>query len=285
MKKKELKWHGNDGMMCYGTVYEPESKRDIQGTISIIHGLGEHPGRYKHVAEFFTDNGFVVLTTDLRGHGRSEGKRGHAEGFNVFFHQLDRLLETSSKRFPGEKKFIYGHSMGGNIVISHLLMHHPRVLGVIASAPWLILPKEPPKSKLMLARVMGMIYGAYAESNGIDTAKLSRSEDVVKAYEEDKNVHDKISAKLFLKGTEYAAYAIKHAAKVDVPLLIMHGDADEITSPKGSQTFANRSNKEYVTHKIWKGLYHELHNEPEKMEVLNYVLGWMKHQLVQAKKV
>lgn len=281
MKKINFNWYDNEGEKVYARVWQSDHKLDLKGVICLIHGLGEHCGRYEHFAQFFIDNGFVVIACDLIGHGQSEGKRGHVSSFNVFFDQLDKLLEEASKRFPGEPKFVYGHSMGGNIVINYAISRKPRVLGVVASAPWLRPAMAIPSSKLVLAKIANVLFPTYLEDNGIDVNQLSRDSKVAEAYIKDPLVHNKISARLFTNGTEYAEYAMLNVALLQVPLLVMHGTKDGLTSPQASEEFVGR-NEKLAEFKSWPGLYHELHNEPEQKEVLQYVLDWMLGKLQHA---
>lgn len=278
MKQKNFTWYGRDGLAIFSHVWQPESGFDIKGVICLIHGLGEHSGRYKHFAQFFTDNGYAVIACDLRGHGKSAGSRGHISNYDVLLTQIDRLLEESSKRFPGEPKFIYGHSMGGNIVLNHALLHNPRVLGIIISAPWIRTIKPVPASKMLLANLMNFVFPTYKEKNKIDTSLLSRDAKVVAAYENDELVHNKISARLFRSITTYAEVALEETPTLDIPALLMHGTKDGLTDHTASAELATLA-PNYITYKEWPGFYHELHNEPEQEEVFKYVLKWMNTRL------
>ncbi len=277
MKHAEFNWYAPDGQQIYGRVWAPPSGTNIQAVIILVHGMGEHSGRYQHFAEFFTDRDFAIVSFDLRGHGKSEGKRGHVSNYEVLLSLVDRCLEESSKRFPGEKKFVYGHSMGGNIAISHTMMHNPRILGTIASAPYLRTPMPISSFKLMQAKFMNKLWGSYAENNQIDTSQLSRDEQIVKAYENDDMVHPKISVRFFMGATMAADHCLNNASQLNIPMLIMHGTSDTITSFDASREFAEKAPN--VTFKPWKGMYHEIHNEPEKEEVLNYAHEWMMERL------
>lgn len=280
MKKINFNWYNTEGNKIFARIWQPEQKLELKGVICLVHGLGEHCGRYEHFAKFFVEHDFVVISCDLTGHGQSEGKRGHVSSFDVFYDQLDKLLEEASKRFPGEPKFIYGHSMGGNIAINYAILRKPRVLGVVASAPWLRPAMAIPSSKLALAKIANVIFPSYLENNGIDVNQLSRDPKVAEAYVKDPLVHNKISARLFMNGTERAKYAMDNATQLRVPLLIMHGSQDGLTSYTASEEFAKLTEK-FAEFKSWPGFYHELHNEPEQKEVMQYVLNWLENKLKQ----
>lgn len=292
MKQTEFSWFGSDGKKVYGRIWQPESanklsmsRSETKAVICLVHGMGEHSGRYEHFAQFFTNNGYSIITFDHRGHGKSEGLRGHVSSYQVLLDQVDKALEESSKRFPGEPKFIYGHSMGGNVVINHALSRNPRVLGVVASAPWLRLNVEVPKGKLLLAKIMANVWGRYRETSTLDSTDLSRDPAVAEAYDADPLVHRKISTKMFFSCYEHGEQAIADAPQLHMDMLLMHGTEDKITNYEASEEFVRNANDDMVSFKSWEGFYHELHNEPEQKEVFQYVLDWFEDKLAASTSV
>jgi alpha-beta hydrolase superfamily lysophospholipase len=237
------------------------------------HGLGDHSGRYAHVAEFFAHYGIALLAFDHRGHGKSQGKRGHIPNYEAMMEELDLMLGEAEKLFPGIPKFIYGHSWGGNIALNYLIRRQPSVAGAIVTGPWLRIPKVPAIQESMARVVNGLIPGL-TQDNKINTSWISRDAAVVKAYEKDPLVHRNISVRLFVDSDAAAKYALEHAGEVNVPLLLMHGGADKITLPEGSQEFS-KGMKANGVFKLWDGLFHEVHNEPEKVEVLKMMVEFM----------
>jgi len=188
----------------------------------------------------------------------------------TFFKQVD-------ERFPGLPRFLYGHSLGGNLVLNYTLRRKPDLRGVIATGPWLELAFQPPASQVRLGRIMNGIAPGFTQHSKLDTKGLSHDQAVVTAYENDPLVHDKISARLFVNTYESGLWALDHAAEFPLPLLLMHGAADPITSAKGSQKFAEKAGDK-VTLKVWDGMYHEIHNELEQKQVFAYMLDWLgKH--------
>jgi alpha-beta hydrolase superfamily lysophospholipase len=134
---------------------------------------------------------------------------------------------------------------------------------------------QPPASQVTLGRLMNGIAPGFIQHSKLDTKGLSHDQVVVTAYENDPLVHDKISARLFVAMYESGLWALEHAAEFPLPLLLMHGAADPITSVKASQEFAEKACKK-TTLKVWNGLYHEIHNELEKAEVFNFMLDWLQ---------
>lgn len=272
MKHKELNWKSSDGIEIYGQCWLNDSKP--KAVICIVHGMGEHSGRYAHVAEYLVDSGYSVIAYDHRGHGKSGGKRGHTPSYDLLLDGVSDLLKHAEKIAPGTPKFIYGHSMGGNVVLNYALRRKPEIAGVIASSPWLKLAFEPPKFEVKLGKFVNNIFPAFSQSTKLDSTAISRDKNVVKAYDNDPMVHDKITARFFVETYAAGLWALEHAAEMKLPLLIFHGTEDKLTSPDGSQEFAEKL-KENCTFRLWDGFYHETHNEPEKEEVLKYVVTWL----------
>ena len=276
MKHYDFYWYGNDANKITAYVWQPAIGLELLGVLCLIHDLGEHCGRYADFAAYFVSKGYAVTAFDLQGHGKSEGTRGHVKSYQYYLDDVDRLIEETSKRFPGQAKFIYGQGLGGNIVINFALTRHPRVVGMIASAPWLRSLKEMEPKKLWLAKIMDMLWGSYAEKTNINPEFLSRDEKVVKSYLDDDLVHDKLSARLLLRCTEYGLAALETAAQLSSRMLLMHGTEDKISDHTATEEFAGKTREGVAEYKEWKGLYHELHHEPEKAEVLQFAFDWME---------
>lgn len=272
MKHQDLKWTASDGIEIYGQCWLNDAKP--KAVICIVHGMGEHSTRYAHVAEYLVDAGYSVIAYDHRGHGKSGGKRGHTPSYDLLLDGVSDLLNQAEKIVLGSKKIIYGHSMGGNVVLNYALRRKPSIAGVIASSPWLKLAFDPPKFEVALGRFVNNIFPGFTQSTKLDATAISSDKKEVEKYMNDPLVHDKISARFFVETYSAAAYALEHASEMKLPLLIFHGTEDRLTSPEGSQQFAEKV-KENCTFRLWEGFYHETHNEPEKEEVLKYIVTWL----------
>jgi alpha-beta hydrolase superfamily lysophospholipase len=276
MKTFELGWKSKDGLRLYARGWEPD--KPPKAVVALVHGHGEHVGRYAHVGEVFAGAGYALVGFDERGHGRSDGPRGHTPSYDAMMDDVAALLGQIHERYPKLPVFLYGHSMGGNQVINFALRRKPALKGVIATGPWLRLAFEPPALQVMLGRAMNKIAPAFTQKSGLETAALSRDPEIVKGYIDDPLTHDKISARLFVEMYEAGLWALDHAADFPLPLLLMHGTADRLTSAPASREFAERGGKK-VTWRAWDGWYHEIHNEPEKAEVLKTMVEWMDDHL------
>ncbi|MBK6610641.1 MAG: alpha/beta hydrolase [Sphingobacteriales bacterium] len=278
MKHTEFSFIASDKVLTYAQTWQPENNLPLKGAVCLIHGLGEHGGRYEHVARFFADNGYATLAVDLRGHGRSEGKRGHIKNWQILHDIISQGLAQCGQRFGVNSPFLYGHSMGGNLVINYVLQQLPNIKGCIVTAPWLEIVQPVPAIKIILSKFVNKILGAHTEKNDIDTNNLSRDAQIVAAYNNDKLVHDKISVRLFVEASKSAVYNLSNAPKLKTPMLLMHGTADKITSYTASERFAKNAPPHLLTFKPWPNYYHEIHNEPneDKWAVLQTMLGWME---------
>ena len=249
-----------------------------KGVIIITHGMGEHSMRYTEMSDFYTNEGYTVISFDIRGHGLSEGKRGHTPGYDFLMDDIERVYTQVKKDYASLPIFLFGHSMGGNLVLNFLLRKPNSICGAIVTGAYLKLGFEPPKWKIILAKLSSSIWPTLSQPTELELDALSRNKEVIRKYENDELVHDRITSAFFINVHFAGQYVIDHANEIKTPLLVMHGMEDRLTSPKGSQEFASNAG-ENVHLKMWDGLYHELHNEPEKQEIFNYEMGWMNKLL------
>jgi len=228
--------------------------------VCMVHGHGEHQGRYDHVAEHFRNNNLAYLTFDQPGHGKSEGKRGHIKSYDDFHLCIDQLLSEAESAYPGIDKFLYGHSMGGNITLNYALRKKPDVKGYIITSPWLASSKGPNAFQYYMGRLMLKLNPGFTQKTGLSTSALSRDGEIVQAYIDDPLVHSWMSSELYFSCMDAAEYSIEHAKEINRPVLLMHGDADGIADIKGTDRFAKRAGF-LVEYEVWNGAFHELHNE------------------------
>ena len=273
MKFTELKWKSRDGVEILAQCREPDSQPP-KAVVCLLHGLGEHSGRYAHVAEAFNREAYILVGADLRGHGRSGGARGHVDSIEDFMHDIDGLLGKARARYPGLPLILYGHSLGAILGLYYGLNHRPDLKGMIATSPALHSALENQPMKVLAAKVLGSLMPNLSLHSGLDPKSISRDEKVVRAYVNDPLVHYRVSlgfGKIILGVTKWT---LEHAGEFTLPLLLMHGKADVLAFPSSSIEFA-AALKDKCTLILWDGAYHELHNEPEQGEVFNVMTSWM----------
>jgi acylglycerol lipase len=277
MKNFETKWTTHDGLEIFAQGWEPDH-REPKAVICLVHGLGEHTSRYAHVAEAFGRDGYVMFGFDLRGHGRSGGPRGHFPSIEAVMQDIDLLFEQARKRYPGLPLLLYGHSLGGILVLHYALKRKPQIKGVVSTSPGLHTALENQPAKLMAAKVLGGLIPGVSVPSGLDASAISRNREIVDIYNNDPLNHDKVSlgfGKVMLGVTKWT---LEHAAEFSLPLLLMHGKADTIAFPASSIEFA-AALKDKATLFLWDDAFHELHHEPQKAEVFKTILIWMDARL------
>jgi acylglycerol lipase len=278
MQHSETSYPAKDDVQLYGQGWQPEGAP--KAVVCLVHGIGEHSGRYPQVAEALCAAGYALCGYDLRGHGRSGGPRGHSPADDAMLDDIGLLLTEASRRYPGRPQFLYGHSLGGNLVINYALRRRPALNGVVATSPGLRTATPQPALKLWLGKIAYQVAPGLAMPTGLVLDGLSRDHAVIEKYRADPLVHDLVSARFGLDFLNAGEWALEHAAEFPLPLLLVHGTADAITSAQASRDFAAKAGPR-CTLKLWEGLYHETHNEPEKAEVLAYMIAWLDQHLVQ----
>ncbi len=248
---------------------------NAQAVVCLVHGLGEHIGRYDHVAKFFSTKNIGTIGFDQQGHGHTAGKRGHVQHWESMLDDVGLLLKTAKENYPGLPIFLYGHSMGGNVVLNYVLRKKPSLNGLIVSAPWIRLPIPPSPFLVFFGKIMNHIVPQFDQPNGLDINEISRDKKIVEAYKNDPLVHDRISVRAGTSLLAGARWLDNFSGPMPCPTLLMHGTGDSLTSPLGTAEFSQRTSGE-VTLKPWNGLKHEIHNEPEMAEVFKFLVDWME---------
>lgn len=273
MINKTFYWITKAGTKLFAQTWEPDFNTD-KPVIGLVHGLGEHSSRYKELPAALVNDGYKVISFDLRGHGKSEGKRGHISAYEDYMEDIARLLSEAKHHFSNSDLFLYGHSMGGNLVLNYALRFKPDIKGVIVTGPWLKLTSPPKPFIVKIAKLLDKVFPAFTTYNGIKPDELSHNEknnvDAVK----DDLLHPWITVHTYLELAEASCWALEHAAEFKYPLLILHGGSDKVTSPEGSIEFHKKAG-EKSTIKILDDLYHEIHKEPYKDEIFTAILDWL----------
>jgi len=244
-----------------------------EAVILLVHGLGEHAGRYAEWAKRFNDTGVEMRSFDLPGHGLSGGKRGVVPSFDVLFDIIGSRLEKIKAERPGVPLFLYGHSLGGGIVLDYLIRRKPSLCGAIVTSPWISLTVPPPPLKVMMATTLKRIIPDMTSSSGLNADYLSHDKHVVSDYVTDPLVHNRISFRLFTEALKASDEVLKGAAGISLPVLILHGRSDMITSPAGSVEAASSMPSSIL--KLWDDGYHELHNEPFRDDHFTFIREWI----------
>ncbi len=264
----EAVWSGVETSACWYLPQEPE------GVCLLVHGFGEHSGRYEDsVIPFLCNRRWAVLAFDLVGHGRSGGIRGDCAGYGQLMQQVSEGWQTARARFPRMPALLYGHSMGGNLALNFVLRGLGRPDALVASSPYLRLAFRPPAWKLWAGKLLLHVYPSITLPSGLDPAGISRDKAEVRAYSNDPLVHDRVSPRYSFPILAAGTWALDHATRLTVPSFIAHGTADPIIDPEGSRLLGERARA--VTLHLESGAYHELHHETGREHFFQALGAWL----------
>jgi acylglycerol lipase len=274
MNHTEGNFKGVRNASIYYQAWLPDGK--VKAVLFIVHGLGEHSGRYTNVVNRFVPSGYAVYGLDQIGHGKSEGGREQVERFEDFTDNLTIYYNMVKAWQPGKPIFLYGHSLGGLIGCYHLLDHQADFKGAVISAALVRVPANISP----LTVTMGKMLSAIAPKAGViplNAAGISRDPAVVKAYEDDPLVfHGKTPARLSAEMLKAMMRITAEAGRITLPVFILQGSADKLVDPGDAQLLYDKVSSNDKTLRMYDGLYHEVHNEPEREMMFKDLEAWLK---------
>lgn len=256
--------HAPDGIELLTRTWSPESPK---ATVVLVHGLGEHCGRWDHVGSHLAKRGYSVVAFDLRGHGESGGSQGHVDTFDTLVADVAAIAELADPELPW---VLYAHSLGGLIGALYLESDHDQPAAAVLSAP--ALEDNLPTHLRVAGEVLGRIVPTLSIDNSITGEHLSRDEAVGEAYFADPLVSSKATTGLGRAGFAAQRRAREQIDRISVPTLVLHGAEDRLVPPSASAPLAASTN---VERKLYPGLRHEMHNEPEQDQVLSEIADWL----------
>lgn len=276
MNHQEGEFQASGGVKLFYQSWQPDEV--ARATLVIVHGLGEHGGRYQNVVNHLVPKGYVVYALDHRGHGRSPGQRGHVDDWSQFREDLRAFVVLVSVREAGHPFFLMGHSMGGCIALNYVLHYPDRLTAVVASAPAVGKLNIPP-IMVSASKLLAKLKPNLSVSTGLDSKAISRDTAVVEAYKNDPLNHGKGTPGWSVAFMETAEWTMAHAADFEPPLLLLHGDADRLVNVEESKKFfaqVKQPDKKLI---IYPGGYHESHNDLHKEQMLADLESWLEVHL------
>jgi alpha-beta hydrolase superfamily lysophospholipase len=246
-----------------------------RGIVFLCHGLGEHCGRYGHVIDALVAAGWGCYAFDLRGHGRSGGRRGHVLAWSDYVGDVEAVYAQAEADGHRALPWIQlGHSMGGLVVVHAAARNAARLSGLVLCSPLLGVAVQVPVWKAALGRALSRWLPALSLANELDDTNISRDPEEVRLYREDPLVHDRVTARWFTEMTAALAAAHELAPSMRLPLLLMHGTADALTDPEGSRRFAAAWGGPVELH-LLDGYVHELFNDTGRERPLSLLTEWL----------
>lgn len=273
----------DDGLDLFTQQWVPRDAA-LRAAVALVHGYAEHSSRYEHVAAYLNAHGIGVYAYDQRGFGRSPGWRAYVASFDRLMDDLDLFLSHTRKAIRQEHGedtplFLFGHSMGG-AVAALLAMERPvRLRGLILSSPAIEINPDLAPVLRKMARVLGWLM-PWLPTVRSPQGLISRDPQVVAEAEADPfNYHGRVLARTGAEMMRAGQRIRNQMEALDAPVLILHGTADQLTSPKASQQLYEHASSDDKTITLYDGLYHETFNEPEKEEVLSDVVTWIEARI------
>jgi alpha-beta hydrolase superfamily lysophospholipase len=276
VQPREFTLKAGDGTPLFVTDWMIEPPAKEKGAVVLMHGLGEHSGRYSHVIRFFNDRGLSVRAYDHRGHGRSGGSRGDVPGDASMLQDAKIVVDDLVRRLDQRGSvplILCGHSMGGLFAARFATARLSPLHALILSSPALALPLS--RGQKMLSQVFRVIAPGLGVPNGLKTQYLSHDPQVETDYRKDPLVHPKISARLLGSMLAAVDFSQSHAADLKIPTLLVVAGEDRLVNPSGSDVFFNKLPPGIGTMYRYDGFYHEIFNEVESRRVFNDVGIWL----------
>ena len=248
---------------------------DPRGGVVLVHGLGDHAGRYEDLVRVLGSRGYSVFAYDLRGHGGSEGRRGDVDRFDVHLEDLDAVWAEAGRVLPETTPFLYGHSMGGLVAIRWLQTRQVRLPGVVLSAPWLATAMDVPRWKLLAASVLLRVASRLTISSGAARPEFLTRDPLREAeYRADPLVHRRISPRFHLDVRRAQAAALQEGLPRGLPALVVVPGDDRLVDAEATLVWA-REQDPTMDVRVRTGGRHELHNDVDREEASAAVCDWL----------
>ncbi len=279
LSHREGTFQGVGGLDLYYQSWYPEGK--VRGILAILHGLGAHSDRYSNVIQHLIPKQYAIYSFDLRGHGRSPGQRGYINAWSEFREDLGGFLQLIQTQNPGCPVFLLGHSLGAVIVLDYILrcpQQASLLQGAIALAPTLGKVGVSP-IRVLLGKMLSRVWPRFTLNTGIDISAGSRDPQVLAAIAQDTMRHTRAAARLATEFFATVDWINAHVGDWQLPLLILHGSADRVALPAGSDIFYQRVNCQDKLRIEYPEAYHEIQSDINYREVLADLEDWLEQHL------
>lgn len=273
MRHSSTTFSADDGLRLHLQEWLPET--EPAAVLAVVHGYGDHGGRYRYLGEDMATRGHAVYVYDLRGHGQSAGRRGHIRRFADYLADTRVFLDAVAEAQPVAPLYLVGHSLGGLIAAAYAETQPAGLGGLILSSPFLRLGMPPTASKVYAARVFSLVKPTFNIGNTLRAAELSHEQVVVDAYVTDPLVHHVATSRWAAEVLSAQGAVLKDAPRISLPLLLLFSDADAVTDPQASRyLFATAGSADKTEH-CYKDFYHELFNETGRASVFADLAAWI----------
>ncbi|MFY9813722.1 MAG: lysophospholipase [Dehalococcoidales bacterium] len=277
MQHTEGKFTGRNNFSLYRQAWLPDAAS--KAILLVVHGIAEHSGRYTNLVNYFVPKGYAIYSFDLRGHGKSDGKRSYVERFSYYLDDLQTFYNLVRTENPNTKIFMVGHSMGSTIAIDYAIEHQRELNGLIVSGTTLKAGSSVNKASILMAEILSVLMPKMGVM-ALDTGLLCRDKAVVAAYVNDPLVYTgKLRARWGIELMKTMTKLQSGMSELTLPILIMQGSQDRISDPSSSKMLYDGVSSKDKTMKIYEGFYHEIFNDPERQQVFGDMEVWLNARL------
>ncbi len=262
-----------DHLRLYWQRFTPERAR---ATVVVLHGGGDHCGRYPALTAALVRAGFQAALVDFRGHGQSDGRRWHVDGFSDYLHDVAAFVaKLSQDGIAGDRLFLVGHSMGGLVAALWTAGHGRLLSGLVLSSPYFGLAVRPPMAKVLAGKVVGRFVPWLPISVGLRMAQLTSDVELQRWTDRDPLYGRSTTPRWFEESNRAQREALRRAGEIDVPLLVLAAGADEVADLSASRTFVDAARSRDKRLVVYDGFRHEIFNEVRRQEPIGEAVAWL----------
>jgi alpha-beta hydrolase superfamily lysophospholipase len=280
MKYEESSYTGYDGTQMFMSVWTPDDERP-RALMIAIHGLGSHGSALRNIGVYLSERGIAVFAPDMRGFGHYSGLKGHVMDFDEYVEDMDSIVTQVKKTYPSKLTFLFGHSLGGLQAIRYLVTYPDDVDGLILSCPAVSEQVEVGKATRVAGSFLSFLNIKRYFSWPTQFQYASHDPDVAREHENDSLRFDKVTPRLGISALKAAHQAFESAPRIVLPVLVQQAGDDVLVLPEKSKLFFDGIGGCDKTWKLYEGLYHELHSETAKEQVLGDMYAWLEKRLTE----
>lgn len=259
-------------------LWKPDDDKP-RALLIVIHGLGSHAGDFRNLGEYFADRGLAVCIPDLRGFGHYSGLKGHVMRFDEYTEDIQNLIMQVKDRYMNKIAFLFGSSLGGVIAIRYAKTYPKEIDGLVLHCPAVSQTLGIRRTTKAAGQLLSLLNVKRYFSSGINFEDASRNPSVIREHETDPFRVNEITPRFGIEALRASDDAFASASLIRLPILLQQAGADKLVSPEKSKEFYEDIASEDKTWKLYDSLYHEIHMEPERDQVLSDMSDWLEKRL------
>lgn len=278
MKYEEVNYVGYDGTQMFLSVCRPDNDNP-RALLIVLHGLGSHAGDFREFGKYFAEKGFAVFIPDMRGFGHYSGLKGHVMNFDEFVEDIQNLIMQAKDRYLNKITFLFGSSMGGINAVQYVTKYPREIDGIILHCPAVAQKMDIGTGKKIAGNLLSLLNIKRYVPSEISFEDTTRNPKMIKQMETDPLRFEMVTPRFGIEGLKASKDGFDSASSIRIPVLLQQAGADKLVDPEKSKEFFDALSSADKTWKLYDGLYHQLHNEPEKEKVLGDMADWLEKRL------